>query len=68
MKHYFVAVFNVLFTVATFGVIMPFLISYADTLLVAFGFAWLFVIYVPVMYYVNRNYAVQLFNKLKGMQ
>lgn len=68
MKHYFVAVFNVLFTVATFGFIMPFLISYADTILVASGFAWLLVVYIPVMYFINRKYVVQFINKVKGMQ
>lgn len=68
MKHYIVMVFNVLFTVATFGFIMPFLISYADTLLVAFGIVWLVAVYIPAMYYINRNYIVQLVNKCKGMQ
>ena len=68
MKHYFTLIFNILFTVATFGVIMPSLISAADTLLVAFGIAWFFAVYIPIMYYTNRKYLVQAVNSIKGMQ
>ena len=68
MKHYFTLIFNILLTVATFGVIMPFLIYAADTLLVAVGIAWFFAVYIPVMYYTNRKYLVQAVNSIKGMQ
>ncbi len=67
MKHYFILVFNVLFTIATFGFIMPGLVSASDTILVATGLAWLVAVYIPIMYGMNRDYIVKLVNKCKGL-
>lgn len=65
MKTYLRLVLNVVFIVASFGYVLPLLISYPDTLLVLAGFAYALLLVPGILYYANRNYLNNLVKSFK---
>jgi len=65
MKIYFKILINVVVLVLSFGFVLPFLISFPDTLLVAAGFVYAFVLLPTFMYYYNHGIATKIMESLK---
>lgn len=65
MKTYIRLVLNVVFLVASFGYVLPWLISYPDTALLLAGVAYGLLVVPGVLYYANRAYIKNLVNSLK---
>jgi hypothetical protein len=63
MSHYIRIVLNLIFIGASIGLVVPFLFSAADDLLVAGGFAYLLFVMPSVLYYFNRDYAKKIMEK-----
>lgn len=66
MSHYLRVILNVAFIIASFGLVLPWLISQADDFLVLSGFVYMFLIFPAVLFYFNRSYVTSTINKLKG--
>lgn len=66
LSIYLRIVFNVIFLVASFGYVLPMLISYPDTILVIAGIAYAVLLVPGVVYYANKNYVSSLFKSHKG--
>ena len=56
MRIYFILLANVLFVGASVGLVGPFLVSAADTMLVLGGLFYLFVIVPTVLYFFNKKF------------
>lgn len=65
MKLYFKILINVVVLVLSFGFVLPFLISFPDTLVVIAGFVYTFVLLPAFMYYYNRGIATSIMESLK---
>jgi hypothetical protein len=65
MKLYFKLLLNIVVVVVSFGIILPFLISFPDTLLVVAGLVYAFVLLPAFLYYFNRGIATQIMESLK---
>lgn len=65
MKLYFKILINIAVVVVSFGFVLPFLISFPDTLLVAAGLVYAFVLLPMFMYYFNRGIATSILESLK---
>ena len=65
MKTYLRIVLNVIFMVASFGYVLPWLISYPDTLLVLAGLVYAVLLVPGVLYYANRTQINNLLTSLK---
>lgn len=65
MKTYLRIALNAIFIVASFGYVLPWLISYPDTMLVLAGLAYAVLIVPGVLYYANRTYVLNLVKSLK---
>ena len=65
MKLYFKILINAVVLVLSFGFILPFLISFPDTLLVIAGLVYAFVLLPVFMYYYNRGIATSIMESLK---
>lgn len=65
MKTYLRIALNAIFIVASFGYVLPWLISYPDTMLVLAGLAYAILIVPGVLYYANRTYVLNLVKSLK---
>jgi hypothetical protein len=63
MSHYLRIMLNAAFIMISVGLLLPFLFSAADTLLVAAGFAYLFLVMPAILYYANRTYIKNLMEK-----
>lgn len=66
MKLYFKILINIAVIVASFGFVLPFLISFPDTLLVMAGVVYAFVLLPAFLYYFNLGYIKSLVNLIKG--
>lgn len=65
MKTYLRIALNAIFIVASFGYVLPWLISYPDTMLVLAGLVYAILIVPGVLYYANRTYVLNLVKSLK---
>lgn len=65
MKLYFKILFNIVVVVVSFGFVLPFLISFSDTLLVVAGLVYAFVLLPTFLYYFNRGIATKIMESLK---
>lgn len=65
LKTYFRIMLNVIFLIVSFGYVLPWLVSYPDTLLVIAGLAYAVVLVPGVVYYANRSYVEHLFKSIK---
>ncbi len=65
MKTYLRIVLNVIFIVASFGYVLPWLISYPDTMLVLGGLLYAVLLVPGVLYYANRTYINNLIKSFK---
>lgn len=66
MKHYIKFVLTAFIVVASFGYLLPALISYPDTLLVLAGVFYAVLLMPAALYYINRSYIKSLINSIKG--
>ena len=65
MNMYLKILLNIVVVVASFGIILPFLISFPDTLLVVAGLVYAFVLLPTFLYYFNRGLATKIMESLK---
>lgn len=66
MKHYIKFLLTAFIIVASFGYLLPALISYPDDILVMAGVVY-GVLFMPVtLYYLNRDYITSIVNFIKG--
>jgi hypothetical protein len=65
MKLYLKILFNIALVLISFGVILPYLISYPSTILVTIGFVYAFVVLPLFLYRFNRGIATQVMDSLK---
>ena len=63
MKTYLRIMLNVVFLVFSFGYLLPWLISYPDTMLVLAGIIYAVLLMPGVFYYANRTYIKNLFKE-----
>ncbi len=65
MKTYLLLVTDLLLVVVSFGIILPWLISYPDTALVIAGVIYGVLLLPVTLYYLNRNFIKRLLNSNK---
>lgn len=65
MKLYLKILFNIALVLASFGIILPYLISYPSTIMVTLGIVYAFVVLPIFLYRLNRNIAMQIMETLK---
>lgn len=65
MKLYLKILFNIAIVLLSFGVILPFLISYPSNILVTAGFVYAFVVLPLFLMYFNRGITAQIMDSLK---
>ena len=66
MKHYIRIVLNLIFVLFSIGLVGPFLISAPSDLAVIGGVFYLAIIMPAILYYINRNYAKNIWEKTNG--
>lgn len=65
MKTYLLLVTDLLLIVVSFGIILPWLISYPDTALVIAGVIYGVLLLPVTLYYLNRKHINKLINSFK---
>lgn len=65
MKLYLKILSNIALVLVSFGIILPYLISYPSTIMVILGIIYAFVILPIFLYRLNRNTSTQIKETLK---
>lgn len=65
MKTYLLLVTDLLLIVVSFGIVLPWLISYPDTALVIAGVIYGVLLLPVTLYYLNRKHINKLINSFK---
>lgn len=65
MNTYYRIMINLIFIFFSFGILMPFLISAQDTVLVVLGLVYGLLFIPGVLYYVNKKFIISIMEKFK---